>query len=127
MRVLVCGGRNFAWQIKGKPAAQVTEEWQSLWDTLDEINENEGIDVIIHGNAKGADQTSGEWASERVIRAEEYPAKWNVHGRAAGPIRNQQMLDKGKPDLVVAFKGGVGTAGMVSIAKKAGIEVRGAK
>jgi hypothetical protein len=33
------------------------------------------------------------------------------YGNAAGPIRNQQMLDWG-PDLVVAFAGGTGTAGM---------------
>jgi hypothetical protein len=41
----------------------------------------------------------------------------------AGPIRKQQMLDEGKPDLVVAFPGGRGTAHMVRIARAAGIEV----
>lgn len=32
-----------------------------------------------------------------------FPAKWNEHGKAAGPIRNQQMLTEGKPDVVFAF------------------------
>jgi hypothetical protein len=33
------------------------------------------------------------------------------------------MLDVGKPDLVIAFPGGNGTAHMVGIAKAAGITV----
>jgi hypothetical protein len=43
----------------------------------------------------------------------EFPANWKVYGRAAGPIRNMKMLLEGKPDLVVAFPGGIGTADMV--------------
>ncbi|MEM9912925.1 MAG: hypothetical protein AAF922_19365 [Pseudomonadota bacterium] len=44
-------------------------------------------------------------------------------GRAAGPIRNKEMLDEGCPDLVVAFPGGRGTANMVKQAQAAGVEV----
>ncbi len=51
------------------------------------------------------------------------PADWDKFGKGAGPIRNQQMIDEGKPDLVVAFPGGTGTADMVKRAKKHGIEV----
>jgi hypothetical protein len=53
-------------------------------------------------------------------------ADWDKHGRAAGPIRNQQMLDEGKPDLVVAFllPQGSGTLDMIRRTEKAGIEVR---
>ena len=50
-------------------------------------------------------------------------AEWHRLGRKAGPIRNQRMLDEGKPDLVVAFPGGTGTAGMVALACKAGVRV----
>jgi hypothetical protein len=52
-----------------------------------------------------------------------YPADWAKHGRAASPIRNQQMLDEGRPNLVVAFPGGRGTADMVRRARSAGVEV----
>lgn len=52
-----------------------------------------------------------------------YHADWNAHGRSAGPIRNAKMLAEGKPDLVVAFPGGKGTAHMVGIARKAGVPV----
>lgn len=43
--------------------------------------------------------------------------------RSAGPKRNQRMLDKGKPDLVLAFPGGDGTADMVRKAKSAGVPI----
>ena len=49
-------------------------------------------------------------------------AKWEEHGNAAGPIRNRHMMTW-KPDAVIAFPGGSGTADMVSIARKAGIPV----
>jgi hypothetical protein len=53
-----------------------------------------------------------------------YVAQWKKHGRAAGPIRNQRMLDEGKPDLVVAFPGGRGTADMIRRAERAGVPVQ---
>ena len=52
-----------------------------------------------------------------------FQADWAGLGRKAGPIRNKLMLDEGKPDLVVAFPGGRGTAHMTRIARGAGIEV----
>jgi predicted polyphosphate/ATP-dependent NAD kinase len=44
-----------------------------------------------------------------------------TQGKAAGIIRNQRMLDEGKPDLVIAFQGGDGTADMVRRANKSKI------
>ena len=61
------------------------------------------------------------------FRVESFPAKWDLYGRAAGPIRNQEMLDVGKPSLVVYFhsdlKDSKGTKDMVERATKSGIEV----
>jgi UDP-N-acetylmuramoylalanine-D-glutamate ligase len=51
------------------------------------------------------------------------PADCETHGRSADPIRNRRTLDEGKPDLVVAFPGGRGTAHMVSQARAAGVRV----
>lgn len=79
--------------------------------------------VLIHGDARGADRIADEWAKEALVEIEKYPADWKKHGKAAGPIRNRQMLKKGRPDYVIAFPGGKGTADMVDIAKKAGVEV----
>src|SRR5216684_4086692 len=69
-----------------------------------------GIDA---GGATGADQFAMEWAATKPeIKRYVCHADWETHGRAAGPIRNEKMLTW-KPDLVVAFPGGVGTADMV--------------
>jgi hypothetical protein len=55
-----------------------------------------------------------------------FPADWETHGRAAGPIRNQAMLDEGKPYLVIAFWDGKskGTLDMISRATRAGVPVK---
>ena len=103
---LVCGGRNF----KG---------WTAMQQTLDRIRP----DVIIHGAAAGADAMAGRYARENGIECRDFPAEWKRHGRSAGYRRNQQMLDEGKPDLVVAFPGGPGTQNMVKISRQQGFDV----
>ena len=89
-RVLVCGSRGWS-------------DRDYLEGFLDRTVESHGIDVVIHGAARGADTMAGEWALKRGIPVVAFPADWATHGRAAGPIRNQRMLDEGKPTLVIAF------------------------
>jgi hypothetical protein len=83
---------------------------------------------IIEGDCRGADKISGFLARKHGLEVIPVPAKWNVYGLAAGPIRNQEMLDKYKPNLVVAFHNDIehskGTRDMVNRAIKAGIEVK---
>lgn len=78
--------------------------------------------TIIHGCANGVDTIAGGWA-KGYYNIEEYPAQWDKYGKSAGFIRNKQMLEEGKPDIVIAFPGGKGTKMMVDLAKKAGVEV----
>ena len=54
------------------------------------------------------------WAAAHGIKNEVYPALWSTNGKAAGPMRNQYMLDRSYPDLLMAFPGGRGTKDMVS-------------
>lgn len=110
MRVLVCGGRDY-------------DDIPRICEELDKLHSNRRIEVVIAGGARGADFLAANWASMRAVRKEIYPADWDMLGRRAGPIRNQQMLDKGKPDLVVVFPGGRGTADMVRRARAAGVEI----
>ena len=63
-----------------------------------------------------------EWARERGIETDIYLADWEGLGRKVGPIRNERMLQEGKPRLVIAFPGGRGTADMTSRARAAGVE-----
>ena len=81
-------------------------------------------DVVIHGAAGGVDEQA-MIAAQTLPGVKHLPfqADWNAHGRAAGPIRNKRMLDEGRPELVVAFPGGRGTANMVKQAKAAGVKV----
>ena len=85
--------------------------------------------VIIHGAARGVDRIAGEIATELGFMVEPYPADWGTYGRkAAGPIRNRQMLVEGKPDVVYAFhddlwKKSKGTKNMANQALHAGVPV----
>lgn len=123
MRVLVCGGRDYN---DYKYFNDVMEEiaQKRFPRTESDLTGNYLYDVIIiAGGAKGADALAASWATVNWTGYKEFKANWRKHGKAAGPIRNQVMLDDGKPDLVIAFPGGRGTADMVKRAKKAGVEV----
>jgi len=90
-----------------------------------EVGNGDGpITSVIAGGANGADTMAKHLAHAWNVPFRMFRADWNTHGKAAGPIRNQRMLDEGKPDLVVAFPGGRGTADMVRRAKAAGVLVR---
>lgn len=108
MRVLICGGRDY-------------NDYRSMGIVLEDVIRGWGtITTVIHGGARGADALAGQWAREHNIPSVVFPAEWEKHGRAAGPIRNEEMLREGDPDLVVAFPGGRGTADMVRRSRNAG-------
>ena len=106
MKVLVCGGRGFA-------------DFHLLEETLNSLD----ITVLISGGAVGADSLAEHWAKKHEVTHVVMPAKWKLHGKAAGPIRNRNMI-KLMPDLVVAFPGGSGTRDMISVAKERNIPVQ---
>jgi len=60
------------------------------------------IDVVIEGEARGADRICCQEAEALGLRVEKFPADWDGEGRRAGILRNIQMLDCG-PNLVLAF------------------------
>jgi hypothetical protein len=105
-RILVCGGRNYFNQ------AQVNA-------ILDQHNPT----TIIHGAARGADTLAGNYARANNLQEIACPADWAKYGLKAGFLRNAQMLNDHKPDLVIAFPGGRGTADMVRRARRAKVVV----
>lgn len=109
-RVLVCGGRRYL-------------DRNRLFAVLDFYLSQQAFDVVIHGNATGADSLAGQWATARGIPVQVYPAEWDLHGRAAGHIRNAQMIAEGKPTVVIAFSGGPGTANMKRQARNVRVPV----
>ena len=121
-RLLVCGGRTYAWHKEGKSAEEVERETQVLYTTLDAVWRAIGRPItLVEGEQRGADLVARRWAEERGHTVEGYPADWAKHGKAAGFIRNRQMLDEGKPQAVVAFPGGQGTKMMIELSRKAGL------
>lgn len=110
MRLLVCGGRKYA-------------DREFLYAKLDEYLAKFGSLCIISGKAPGADTLAEEWARERRTSFHGFRADWDKHGKGAGPIRNQRMIDKGDPHLVLAFPGGIGTEDMIARALTAHVPV----
>src|SRR5271157_4556092 len=111
MRVLVCGSRT--WNDYGKIVREL-------------VGLGAAPHTIIEGGAKGADLLAQRAALALNWPWQEVKADWDKYGRAAGMIRNKQMLVEGQPDLVLAFWDGVsrGTANMIELAKKANIPVK---
>jgi len=86
-RILICGDRDY-------------KDWMKVREYLDTLQKTA---IIIHGGANGADSIAGNLATYLKMKVMKFPAEWEKYGKAAGPIRNQQMLDEGKPCLVVYF------------------------
>jgi hypothetical protein len=123
MRVLVCGSRDYS---ATKPI--------EIYLTGLKVEYGDDL-VVIEGGAKGADSIAADWCKRNgFVKGEnwlQFPITeedWGKRGKAAGVIRNKQMLDEGKPDLVLAFKddfdwflGSGGTENMVLQATKANV------
>lgn len=107
MKVLICGSRDFPY----------TDFLFTFIKGLDKF------DTVIVGGARGPDTQAERLARSYQIPVEVYPAPWEEYGKRAGPVRNQQMLDQGKPDMVVAFWDGEsrGTHDMIERSRKAGV------
>lgn len=116
MRLLVTGDR--FWRQR-----------EPIRKKLIELGCPDKIEVLIHGDADGVDKIAAEVANDLGLPKERilaYPANWTKHKKAAGPIRNRQMLKEAKPTQVIAFHddpaSSKGTVDMVKIARKAKIE-----
>ena len=124
MRLLVCGGRDF-------------DDQDFVDHCLDRAHRKRAVTLLMEGGhvtrdretdyLYGADWQAGTWAISRGVPHWICYANWfNEDGslrRSAGPERNARMLEIGKPDGCVAFRGGPGTKNMISLCERAGIPV----
>jgi hypothetical protein len=112
IRVLICGDRNW----------NHPEEIDAFVKSLPKDT------IIIEGECRGADIQSRLSATKYGLEVERYPANWEKYGKGAGVIRNKEMLEKGKPDLVVAFHENLtkskGTKNMIMQAKAQGVPIK---
>lgn len=112
MHVLITGSRDWS-NIK------------AITDKLDDLFDNDSKLIICHGDARGADRIAADYARRMNIPVRSFPANWDKYGKRAGVIRNQQMLDEFKPELVLAFPiaSSIGTYDMIRRARSAGVTV----
>jgi hypothetical protein len=114
VRVLISGDRN--WRC-GALARRIVAR------LVDRI----GADlVVVHGGASGVDGAFAEACDLRDATHEPHVADWQKHGKKAGPLRNQEMIDAGA-DFVIAVHRSLawsrGTKDLVTRALAAGIPV----
>ena len=113
------GGRDLAWPQQRVAAELLARSGGRL------------VHLVLHGGARGADAAIGRAAQQLGWSSAVMPAQWERHGRAAGPIRNRELLEQAiakavahtSPGslvsvLVVAFPGGAGTASLVREARR---------
>ena len=119
-RVVVAGGgRDLLWSPQQIAAALLAR------------TSGQVVHGLLHGGARGADRAIGRAARQLGWPTEVLPADWRRHGRAAGPIRNRELLELAVKRavaltsaaapvavLVVAFPGGAGTASLVQQARR---------
>jgi hypothetical protein len=110
MRVIVCGSRD--WNYR-----QVISDRLALLPAEDAT-------VVVHGAAKGADRMAEQEAQKLGLLVEAHPAQWDVYGKRAGILRNEEMARLGA-DLCIAFWDGrsKGTQHMTECAEVHGIPV----
>mgnify|MGYP003680350350 FL=1 len=107
-KVIIAGSRDFT-------------DYTFLKKMVDKLYKNETIE-IVSGGATGADALGERYAREKGYTIKPFPADWEVHGKAAGPIRNRQMAIYG--DHLIAFPLGShskGTSNMIKEADKLGL------
>ena len=111
MRVIVCGSRHWT----------NVERIRKMLAALPQDA------IIVHGACQGADAIADVIAKELGMKTEPHPAEWERYGRAAGPIRNEEMLHAGAR-MVIAFHNGLmqskGTKNMVKLARNANVHVK---
>lgn len=104
MKVLVCGGRDYS-------------DREYLYRVLNLTARELGAFTVVQGDCRGADRMAGDWAIKYGMKVEIFPANWDVHGKAAGFIRNKEMIEVA--DRVIAFWDGQsrGTAHTIQLAQ----------
>lgn len=129
MRVIICGDRSwYDYAFIFRWVEQLLLNHQEIHHVLKDYPDGFPPLVIIEGEARGVDMMARVAAEYLGIEVQRFPADWKKYGRKAGPIRNQAMIDEGKPDFIMAFhdnfKNSHGTKNMIEKAKKAGIRYR---
>jgi len=105
MKTIIAGSRSIT-DMAMLDAALVAWGWKDL------------ITAVVCGEARGADALGKAWAECHGLPVLSFPAAWAQHGKAAGPIRNQEMADAADALLALWDGRSKGTENMIAIARR---------
>ena len=77
MKVAVIGSRSF-------------NDYERLKDTLSKID----VSLLVSGGANGADKLGEQYANENNIPTKIFLPDWEKHGKAAGFLRNTDIINE---------------------------------
>lgn len=105
MKCIIAGSRKFHYMYK-----------------LEEVILKSGFDIteVVCGLSRGVDELGWIWATANNIPIKEFPAEWGKYGRAAGPIRNEQMAEYGDALICLMYEDSRGSANMVKCMRDLG-------
>ena len=115
-RVIIAGGRDF-------------ESYEYMCEKLDDLFYKSTSFIgsrpikIISGMAKGADTLAIRYADEHKLTKILFPANWKLYPRAAGFLRNEDMLSIATHLIAFWDEKSSGTKHMIDIAQEKGIPV----
>jgi hypothetical protein len=113
LRIIIAGGRDF-------------NDYELLKGTMDRLLRKRSADEveIVCGEAPGADSLGKRYAIENGMSVASFPADWDGHGRAAGPIRNGQMADYATHCVCFWDGRSKGTKNMINQAKQRNLHLK---
>lgn len=76
------------------------------------------ITCVLSGCANGVDRLGERWAEEHHVPVRRYPAKWEMFGKAAGAIRNSEMLEDSEQAICIWDGKSPGTRDLIGKAKR---------
>jgi len=117
MNVIIAGGRDFNdYELLKRKLNHLLGRWLHLPVQID----------VVSGCAWGADRLGERWAKEVGAYVVPFPADWEKYGKAAGPIRNEEMAKYAAGEYCVCFWDGKskGTKDMISLCQKYDINLR---
>lgn len=112
MRVIVAGSRD----ITSKAVVMAALREAFLWEAINPT-------CIVSGKARGVDQLGEQIARDAGLPIDSHPANWNLHGRRAGFLRNEEMAESADALVAVWDGSSPGTKHMISVARARGLRV----
>lgn len=120
-RIIIAGTRDF------NDYDMLYQELSAFVNIIADNVSNQNQIEFVSGTARGADTLGEKFADETGYPVKRFPAKWNKYGKAAGPIRNEQMAEYAseKNGVLFVFWDGKsrGTKSMIKIAEMYGLEI----